>query len=90
MSKEYDYLTETMHDQDIHPESGEYAPNHSQILHVLEVLTEMFDVGIIQDSRDIMNLASELSEKIEEEEIVRKSITHLTDWGRENNIVHQY
>lgn len=85
-----EYLIDTLYDQDIHPRTGEYAPNRSEVLHVLEIVADMVDLGLLTDSRDFYNLIEQLSARVSEDEVVNISLTSLNDWGHETNIVHVY
>lgn len=80
MNELIDEIMQRLSDEDIHPSTGEYAPNLAQVSHVLEVLTDLLEVGKIKVGQ-LTELSDHIRERYIDQDMRNLSITQHYDWG---------
>ena len=73
-------IVDKLYMQDIHPVTGEYAPNLAQVAHTVEILTDLFGSGRLSVDK-LPELADQLRERYTDQEMRNLSVTQHSDWG---------
>lgn len=75
-----EFIIDKLYQEDIHPTTGEYAPNLSQVCHVMEILTDLLESGrlSVEELPEVIDL---LREKSEETQIQNLAISNSTNFG---------
>ena len=79
-----DEIVDKLYEEDIHPVTGEYAPNLAQVAHTVEVLTDLLESGKLVIS-ELPELVDQLRDRYTDQELRNLSLSHHSDWGTGSN-----